>query len=95
MSKNLTYAAVTHGSVYFFYFYFYYYYYLVISIYSLFNKHKAATSTLLSNQLMLEHTKAAIQKIRNLVREQQQQQQQQTNNNEEDVDANGEHRVWL
>ena len=46
---------------------------------------------------MLEHTKAAIQKIRNLVREQQQQQQQQqqTNNNEEDVDANGEHRVWL
>ena len=54
-------------------------------------------ATLLSNQLMLEHTKAAIQKIRNLVREQQQQQQQQqqTNNNEEDVDANGEHRVWL
>ena len=50
---------------------------------------KAATS----NQLMLEHTKAAIQKIRNLVREQQQ--QQQMNNNEEDVDANGEHRVWL
>ena len=43
-----------------------------------------------SNQLMLEHTKAAIQKIQNLVRE-----QQQTNNNEEDVDANGEHRVWL